>query len=143
MILAVGNDAQFAKCCAILGHPQWALDERYATNPARVLHRDDLVALLGAATRERSTAAWIAAMEAAGVPCGPINTIDQMFDDPHVRARGLRVEMPHAMAGKVPLVANPIRMSASPVTYRRAPPTLGEHTGEVLLEWLGADYKRG
>jgi crotonobetainyl-CoA:carnitine CoA-transferase CaiB-like acyl-CoA transferase len=70
-------------------------------------------------------------------------SVDQVFDDPHVRARGLCVEMPHAMAGKVPLVANPIRMSASPVTYRRAPPTLGEHTGEVLLEWLGADYKRG
>ena len=140
MILAVGNDAQFAKCCAIIGHPEWARDERYATNPARVQHRDVLVALLGAATRERSTAAWIAAMEAAGVPCGPINTLDQVFDDPHVRARGLRVEMPHATAGTVPLVANPIRMSASPVSYRRAPPALGEHTGEVLHEWLGADY---
>ncbi|HEX7985877.1 MAG TPA: CaiB/BaiF CoA-transferase family protein [Duganella sp.] len=137
MIIAVGNDGQFARFCDAAGHPEWARDERFATNPRRVLHRAELVGLIRGVTVGRATADWIAAMEAAGVPCGPINTLDKVFDDPQVRARGLRVELPHPVAGTVPLVANPIRMSASPVAYRRAPPTLGEHTAEVLDEWLG------
>lgn len=137
MIIAVGNDGQFARFCAAAGHPEWARDERFATNPQRVLHREALVGLIRGATTGRDTADWIAAMEAAGVPCGPINTLDKVFDDPQVRARGMRIELPHPVAGAVPLVANPIRMSASPVSYRHAPPALGEHTGEVLDEWLG------
>lgn len=136
MIIAVGNDGQFARFCAAAGHPEWACDERFATNPQRVLHREALIRLIRGVTTGRDTADWIAAMEAAGVPCGPINMLDNVFDDPQVRARGLRIEMPHPLAGTVPLVANPIRMSASPVSYRRAPPALGEHTGEVLDEWL-------
>jgi crotonobetainyl-CoA:carnitine CoA-transferase CaiB-like acyl-CoA transferase len=136
MIIAVGNDGQFARFCAAAGHPEWARDERFATNPQRVLHREALIRLIRGVTTGRDTADWIAAMEAAGVPCGPINTLDKVFDDPQVRARGLRIEMPHPLAGTVSLVANPIRMSASPVRYRRAPPALGEHTGEVLDEWL-------
>ena len=139
MIIAVGNDGQFARFCAAAGHAEWASDERFATNPQRVLHREALIRLIRGVTTSRDTADWIAAMEAAGVPCGPINTLDKVFDDPQVRARGLRIELPHAVAGTVPLVANPIRMSASPVTYRRAPPALGEHTGEVLDEWLGTE----
>lgn len=139
MIIAVGNDGQFARFCAAAGHAEWASDERFATNPQRVLHREALIRLIRGVTTSRGTADWIAAMEAAGVPCGPINTLDKVFDDPQVRARGLRIELPHAVAGTVPLVANPIRMSASPVAYRRAPPALGEHTGEVLDEWLGTE----
>ncbi len=139
MIIAVGNDGQFARFCAAAGHAEWASDERFATNPQRVLHREALIRLIRGVTTSRDTADWIAAMEAAGVPCGPINTLDKVFDDAQVRARGLRIELPHAVAGTVPLVANPIRMSASPVAYRRAPPALGEHTGEVLDEWLGTE----
>ncbi len=136
MILAIGNDGQFARFCAVAGHPEWAADERYATNPQRVANRVELICMLRQATILRGTNEWIAALEAAGVPCGPINRIDQVFDDPHVRARGLRIEMPHPEAGTVPLVASPMRLSASPVAYRMAPPALGQHTGQVLAEWL-------
>lgn len=137
VIVAVGNDAQFAKFCAVAGHPEWSSDARFATNPARVANRAVLIPLLRQATVTRSTQAWVTALEAAGVPCGPINRIDEVFADPHVRERGVRIAMAHPKAGSVDLVANPIRMSATPVDYRRAPPMLGEHTGEVLADWLG------
>ena len=137
MILAIGNDAQFARFCEVAGHPEWAQDERFTTNRGRVENRAVLLPLLRQATVFRTTAEWMAALEQAGVPCGPINRIDQVFDDPQVKARGLRVELPHPAAGAVPLVANPIRMSASEVEYRRAPPLLGQHTEEVLADWLG------
>ncbi len=90
-------------------------------------------------TATRGTDDWVAAMGRAGVPCGPINTLDRVFDDPQVQARGLRIEMQHPLAGTVPLVANPIRLSGTPVEYRRAPPTLGQHTDEVLQQWLQLD----
>lgn len=137
MILAIGNDGQFARFCAIAGHPEWAADERFATNPARVAHRGVLIPLLRQATVMKTTAEWIAALEAQAVPCGPINRLDQVFADPQVQARGMRVEMPHPLFGPVPLVGSPIRLSASPVQYRHAPPTVGEHTAEVLRDWLG------
>ena len=137
MILAVGNDGQFTKLCEVLGRPGWAADARFATNAQRVKHRGELVPLLRQATVMRSTREWIAALESAGVPCGPINRLDEVFADPQVIARGLRIELPHAVAGTVPGVANPIRLSASPVSYRRGPPVLGEHTDEVLADWLG------
>jgi crotonobetainyl-CoA:carnitine CoA-transferase CaiB-like acyl-CoA transferase len=136
MIIAVGNDGQFASFCRTLGHAEWASDARFAVNPQRVRHRAELVALIRAVSVTRSTGAWIAAMEAAGVPCGPINSLEQVFADPQVQARGMRIEMPHALSDSVPLVANPIRMSASPVQYQRPPPTLGQHTDEVLRGWL-------
>jgi crotonobetainyl-CoA:carnitine CoA-transferase CaiB-like acyl-CoA transferase len=139
MIIAVGNDGQFAKLCATLGHAEWARDERFASNPQRVKHRAELIDLLREVTLTRNTADWVAAMEDAGVPCGPINTLDRVFEDPQVQARGLRIEMPHPLAGTVPLVANPIRLSGTPVEYRRAPPTLGQHTDEVLAQWLQLD----
>lgn len=139
MIIAVGNDSQFASLCAAFGSPEWAKDARFATNPERVRYRDELVTLIGAATRTQTTDEWLRRMEEAKVPCGPINTLDRVFDDPQVRARGLRIEMPHPAASAVPLVANPIRLSESPVTYRLAPPTLGQHTDEVLRDWLGLD----
>ncbi|QBE66072.1 CoA transferase [Pseudoduganella lutea] len=136
MIVAVGNDGQFRKLCEVLGRAEWGTDERYATNPQRVRHRAELVAGIHAVTVTRTTAEWVALMETAGVPCGPINTLDKVFDDPQVQARGMRIEMPHPVAGTVPLVANPIRLSATPVTYDRPPPMLGEHTAEVLADWL-------
>lgn len=137
MIIAVGNDSQFASLCAALGRPEWASDARFVGNPQRVLHRDALVALLHTVTVTRTTAQWVAILEERGVPCGPINRMDQVFADPHVQSRAMRMEMEHPVAGKVPLVANPIRMSETPIQYRNAPPTLGEHTETVLDEWLG------
>ncbi|MBU6260545.1 MAG: CoA transferase [Burkholderiales bacterium] len=139
VIVAVGNDGQFAAFAAALGCPQWARDPRYATNPERVRQRRELVALIAAITVTRTTDEWIAAMEAAKVPCGPINTLDRVFADPQVRARGLRVEVAHPHAAALPLVANPIRLSESPVAYRRPPPLLGEHTAAVLDDWLALD----
>ena len=139
MILAVGNDGQFGKFCAVAGHQEWAVDERFATNAQRVAHRGVLIPLLRQATVMRTTAEWMAALEAAGVPCGPINRIDDVFADPQVIARGMRIELPHATAGSVALVANPIRLSDSPVGYRIPPPRLGEHGAEVLADWLGLD----
>jgi crotonobetainyl-CoA:carnitine CoA-transferase CaiB-like acyl-CoA transferase len=138
IILAVGNDGQFAKFCAVAGKPEWSSDERFASNAQRVANRAVLVPLLRQATVMRTSADWIAALEAAGVPCGPINRIDEVFADPQVVARGLRIALPHPLAGQVPLVANPIRLSGSPVAYQRPPPLLGEHTEEVLAQWLGA-----
>ncbi len=137
IILAVGNDGQFTKFCAVTGHPEWATDPRFSSNAQRVANRAVLVPLLRQATVMRTSADWIAALEAAGVPCGPINRIDQVFADPQVIARGLQIDLPHPLAGSVPLVANPIRLSGSPVAYQRPPPLLGEHTAEVLAQWLG------
>jgi len=137
MILAIGNDGQFARFSAIAGHPEWATEERFATNPARVANRAVLIPLLRQTTVMKTTAEWVAALEAEAVPCGPINQLDQVFDDPQVRSRGMRIELPHPAFGPVPLVANPIRLSATPIAYRQAPPALGEHTVEVLADWLG------
>jgi len=139
IILAVGNDEQFARFCSIAGHAEWALDPRFSSNAQRVTHRAVLLPLLRQATVARSSADWIAALEAAGVPCGPINRIDEVFADPHVQARGLRMTLPHSLAGEVPLVSNPIRFSGSPVSYHSAPPLLGQHTAEVLAQWLTGD----
>jgi crotonobetainyl-CoA:carnitine CoA-transferase CaiB-like acyl-CoA transferase len=139
VIVAVGNDGQFRKLCEVAGCPELASDERFSTNPARVKHREVLVPLLAARIRELPVQHWADALEEAGVPCGPINDIGQAFADPQVRARGMRVEVPHPAAGTVPLVASPIRLSRTPPEYRRAPPSLGQHTDEVLSERLGYD----
>jgi len=136
MILAVGNDGQFARFCAAAGHAEWSVDGRFATNPARVANRSVLIPLLRQATVMKTTADWIALLEGAGVPCGPINRLDQVFADPQVCARGLRVELEHPAFGKLPVVANPIAMSATPVQYRHAPPRLGQDNDQVLLDWL-------
>lgn len=137
MIVAVGNDGQFAKLCAVAGHPEWAADPRFARNEERVRHRSELIPLLCAATVTRSTASWVDALEAAGVPCGPINDLAAVFADPQVRHRKMSMTLPHPAAGAVPSVASPLRLSATPVEYRQAPPLLGQHTEEVLGERLG------
>ena len=137
MIIAVGNDGQFAALCKVLGHPEWAKDERFATNTLRVKHRETIIGLLSGVTATRPTEAWVKACESVGVPCGPINDLKAVFDDPHVQARKLKIEMPHPTAGTMPLVGSPIRMSATPVEYRLPPPLLGQHTLAVLEEVLG------
>lgn len=139
LILAVGNDRQFASFCTVAGHYQWADDSRFASNNARVANRAELVALLEPVLLERTTRQWLDQLEAVGVPCGPINTIDQVFDEPQVRHRQLVQHLPHALADAVPTVACPIRMSASPRAAERAPPLLGEHTQQVLRERLALD----
>lgn len=139
MILAIGNDGQFAKFCAAAGHPEWSADPRFATNPARVAQRSTLIPLLRQATVMNTTAEWIAKLEAAGVPCGPINRLDGVFADPQVLHRHMKISLSHPEFGEVPLVGNPIQLSVSPPHYRQAPPTLGEHGAEVLKDWLGAE----
>jgi crotonobetainyl-CoA:carnitine CoA-transferase CaiB-like acyl-CoA transferase len=134
MILAIGNDGQFARFCAIAGHPEWIDDERFATNAARVRQRAVLIPLLRQATVMKTTAAWIGLLEKAAVPCGPINDLAGVFADPQVLHRGLHVRMPHAAGGVAPQVANPIHFSATPVGYRLAPPVLGQDTDQVLRE---------
>jgi crotonobetainyl-CoA:carnitine CoA-transferase CaiB-like acyl-CoA transferase len=136
-ILTVGNDSQFRKFAEVAGHPLWAEDPRFASNKARVAHRAELIPLIRQATVFKTTAEWVTALEQAGVPCGPINDIAQVFADPQVQSRGLKLELPHSLGGTVPQVASPIRLSATPVEYRSAPPLLGEHTLEVLTGLLG------
>ena len=139
IIIAIGNDGQFQKFCNVLGHPGLGTDPRYASNPARVQHRSELIPLLSQALQQQSRNHWILALEEVGVPCGPVNTLSQVFADPHVQAREMVVRMPHAGAatGSVDVVANPIRLSETPVQYRTAPPMRNEHEGAILRDWLG------
>jgi formyl-CoA transferase len=137
LIVAVGNDSQFAKFCEVVERPEWTRDARFATNPDRVRHRDLLVELISERMLARRAREWLALLEPAGVPCGPINDLAQVFADPQVRHRGMEVRVPHSAAGEVRLVANPIKFSATPVAHESAPPVLGEHTHEVLAGVLG------
>lgn len=136
-ILTVGNDSQFKRFAEVAGQPKWADDPRFLTNKLRVANRAALIPLIRQATVFKTTAQWVSELEAAGVPCGPINDLAQVFADPHVQARGLAVSLPHPLAGSVAQVASPIRMSETPVEYLRPPPLLGEHTMQVLGELLG------
>ncbi|MCY1360815.1 Acetyl-CoA:oxalate CoA-transferase [compost metagenome] len=136
-ILTVGNDSQFRKFCEVAGHREWADDPRFTTNKARVAHRAELIPMIRQATVFKTTAEWVAALEEVGVPCGPINDLAAVFADPQVQARGLRVELDHPLAGVVPQVASPLRLSETPVEYRMPPPLLGEHTRDVLQQVLG------
>jgi crotonobetainyl-CoA:carnitine CoA-transferase CaiB-like acyl-CoA transferase len=137
MILACGNDNLFRKFCAVAGCDELAADVRFATNGKRVENRAELTKLLADILRRRATCDWVEALEAAGVPNGPINTIAQVFAEPQAIARGLRFEMPHPRAGKVSLVRSPMRFSETPVEHQLPPPLLGEHTDEVLRGLLG------
>jgi crotonobetainyl-CoA:carnitine CoA-transferase CaiB-like acyl-CoA transferase len=138
LVLAIGNDGQFARFCEVAGRPELSREARFETNAARVEHRGELVLALAPILAARETGEWIGALEAADVPCGPINDLAQVFEDPQVRHRGLRVDVPHPRCGTVPLVASPIRLSETPV-HHGAPPLLGEHTREVLVDILGMD----
>ncbi len=139
LIIAVGNDGQFARFCEVLGAPQWAADPRFLTNSQRVGHRDLLVGMIGERLALRRAREWLVLLEPAGVPCGPINNLDQVFADPQVRHRRMQVAAPHGAAREVSMVANPIKFSRTPVAHDRAPPLLGEHTDEVLEQLLGID----
>ena len=139
VVVAVGNDSQFARFCAAGGRPDLAGDERFRTNAGRVEHRDALIPALAEMMLARTQDEWIAALEAVGVPCGPINDLRRIFADPQAEARGLRMELPHSEAGSVPGVANPIRYVGEPHDYPGGAPALGEHTDEVLGGLLGMD----
>lgn len=139
MILAVGNDAQFRRFCDVAELTALPKDARYATNVQRIAHREALCALLDEQLRTRPRSQWLEALEAAGVPCGPVNDLEDVFNDPHVISRGAELHMPcdWAEGGEVRLLANPLKMSATPPSYRRPPPRLNEHAESVLADWLG------
>ncbi len=140
MIVAVGNDGQFRRFAGVLGHAEWADDPRFARNRDRVANREALVTAIEAVLATTGADAWVPAIEAAGIPVGPVNSLDQAFADPQVAARGLVVELPHPVAGTVATVAQPMRFSKTPAAYRSAPPLVGEHSRALLAEaGYGAD----
>ena len=145
IILAVGNDSQFASFCQAAGCPELAQDPRFKTNSQRIIHREALIPLIAGTMRTRSKRQWIQALEAANVPCGPINNMKEVLEDPQVQHRQLRVDMPHPLGGVAPVVRSPLRLSETPVEYRLAPPMLGQHNDEILKGLLGrsdADLKQ-
>ncbi|MDQ6215953.1 CaiB/BaiF CoA transferase family protein [Achromobacter insolitus] len=137
VIVTVGNDTQFRKFCGALGLPDLADDPRYVNNTARLASRGTLIPLIQERMALHPSAHWLRELEALGVPCGPINGLAEVFADPQVLQRGMRVPMPNAQAGCADLVGNPLHLSATPVEYRSAPPVLGSHTEPVLREVLG------
>lgn len=139
IILATGNDGQYQRFCSVAGRPDLATDERFATNRDRVGNREVLGPILNEIIAAKPRAFWLEELERVGVPCGPINNLEQVFDDNHVQARGARQEVEHSVGGSIPTVANPIRFSESPIEYDQPPPLLGQHTDDVLAEMLGLD----
>jgi crotonobetainyl-CoA:carnitine CoA-transferase CaiB-like acyl-CoA transferase len=134
--VAVGNDTQFAKFAALIGKPAWADDPRYAKNPERVANREALDSGITERLKCDSAERWLAKLNAAGIPCGRINTVEQALNDPHTSAREMVRSLPHPTAGEVKMLGIPFRFSDTPATIRRAPPTLGQHTEQVLRDVL-------
>ena len=134
--LAVGNDGQFVKFCDVIGKPEWARDDNFASNAARVRNESTLTPLLRSIFAAKDTSEWMKLLEAAGVPSGPINTIPDVFNEPQVVDRQMKIELDHPVpaSGKVPLVASPMRFRESPLSFKQSPPTLGQHTEEILRE---------
>ncbi len=141
IIIAVGNDSQFRKFCEQVGLDGIAEHPDYATNVARVKHRDALAQIISVGMRKQPRDHWISVFEKVGVPCGPVNNLEQVFNDPQVQHRGAVVNLPHpeAASGSVPVIANPLKLSKTPVQYRRAPPVRNQHAAEILCDWLGRD----
>lgn len=137
LIVAVGNDTQFKAYCQAIGRPTLPDDIRFKTNSNRVIHREILIPILTEAMKTQARDYWLEALERVGVPAGPINTIDQVYQNPQVKARGMQQTLPHSSAGQAPVGASPLRFSDSPVNYHHAAPLLGEHTEQVLRERLG------
>ena len=137
VILACGNDSQWASFCKAADRPELATDERFRTMPDRIRNRKVLIPVVQQIMKARASKDWISRLEAAGVPCGPINNYREVFEDPQVKHRGLKIEMPHPLSGTMPGLASPMRFSETPVTYDVPPPMLGQHTNEVLREVLG------
>jgi crotonobetainyl-CoA:carnitine CoA-transferase CaiB-like acyl-CoA transferase len=132
--LAVGNDGQFLKFCEVIGRAELAHDDRYATNASRVRNEPSLTPLIASILAQKDTNEWVELFDAAGVPCGPINTVPEVFKDPQVVDRQMLIELDHPRAGKVPLVASPMRFKESPLVFKQSPPTLGQHNKEILSE---------
>jgi len=139
IILAIGNDSQFASFCRAVGRPELAADDRFRLSSSRVGHREELVSIVASIMATRSKKEWQGILDAAGVPYGPINNMKEVFEEPQVLHRKIVVNMPHTRAGTVPTLANPMRLSATPVEYRMAPPVVGKHTDDVLASVLGMD----
>lgn len=137
MIIATGNDGQYQRLCEAADIPEAAADPRFASNALRIANRDACTSVLAQALQKKSTAEWIKLLETVGVPCGPINRLDQVYTDPQVQHRGLKINVPHPKAGSVPLVANPIKFSRTPIAYDMPPPLVGEHVEDVLRGVLG------
>ena len=135
VILGANNDAQFRRLCECAGASELAADARFTTNALRLEHRVELVEIVAGLTRKQTTQQWVERLEAAGLPCGPVNTIDRVFDDPQVLHREMKISVTHP-AGPAPLIGSPLKLSDSPVSFRRPPPTLGQHTDEVLESLL-------
>ena len=142
IILAVGNDGQYAKFCEVAGRPDLASEPRFVKNADRVRHRAELVPMLETVMKTRPKADWLSALEAAKVPCGAINSLDEVFADPQVQARGMVTHWQHPLRADLPLVSSPIKLEKTPVRTDRPPPMLGQHTDEVLGELLGVDAAR-
>ncbi len=142
VIVTVGNNGQYAAFCKAIGRPDLIDDPRFVTSAQRSINRLELLPLVAAEMRKQPMRAWITAMEAVNVPCGPINNLEQVFDDPQVRHRGMKLSLPHGAGVDAPGVANPIRYSATPIAYRNAAPMLGEHTDEVLAAVAGLSPER-
>ena len=137
IILACGNDNLFTRFCAVAKREDLVADERFAKNAVRVKHRATLVPILEEVFKQRLTEEWVHALEQAGVPCGPINTVAQAFADPQVQARGMQISLPHPLAGKVPLMGSPMKFSGTPIEHKLPPPVLGQHADEILEHMLG------
>lgn len=139
IIIAAGNDSQFKKLCQIADITDVAEDPKYATNVSRVMNRQEVVDIVTAALQKKSRAYWLTACEQVGVPCGPVNNLEQVFNDPHLQHRGAEVRMHHPLAGsgEVSLIANPLKLSETPVQYRHTPPIRNQHEQEILRDWLG------
>jgi formyl-CoA transferase len=139
MIVAAGNDSQFRHFVTAGGEAHLADNPLYRTNPDRVLHRQQLIPLLESMTRKKTKGEWIRLLESANVPCGPINNFKEVFENEQVIARNVQIDVPHPTAGTMKLVASPMKLSKTPTEVRMAPPTLGQHTEEILRERLHLD----
>jgi crotonobetainyl-CoA:carnitine CoA-transferase CaiB-like acyl-CoA transferase len=135
VILGANNDMQYRRLCEVAGAPELATDARFTTNSMRLKHREELIECIAGLTRKQATRYWVDRLEAAGLPCAPVNTIDRVFDDPQVLHRGMKLSMTHP-ASPAPLIGSPLKLSETPVSFRRPPPTLGQHTDEVLEDVL-------
>ena len=142
-VLAIGNNLQFNKFCKLAGLRNLSKDIRFKTNANRVLNRKILVPLISVSIKKHTTKFWLEGLKKIQVPCGPINTVKEVFDDPQIKHREMEISMNHNLSGtnKVSLIGSPVKMSSTPVSYRHAPPTLGQHTDEILKEFLGMNEK--
>jgi formyl-CoA transferase len=141
IIIAIGNDGQYRRWCNLAGAPELADDERFVTNPQRIRHRDELVPLVIDLMKKQPRAWWVENLDKEGVPYGVVNNFEQVFEDPHIQARGMKFEMDHPTAGTIPMVRSPVNLKGSPPVYNRPPPLLGEHTDQVLKDVLGKSDK--